>query len=290
MKRKWKGKSIFFLALALLISSPSYAHPGRTDVNGGHRDNQNVSGLGSYHYHCGGNPPHLHENGICPYNTSSSTSTKENNSNDTNTDYNNGSTSFNYDDTTSYKNNLSFDTEPSGNSGESNEYSRDSNSQFENSFLGNEADKQSVWGYVLFGAPFVVTVYILGKGVVINWTSGHKTAKKEQKEYEYYFSCYAFYAPEKFVNIPEGSYIKDGLPYSKSSGSYGIYTVYITPKGRRYHLKKNCPHTSKIKTSNVALVARVYLPCARCAKAVPDLSWYWEYKRIYNIKKKYGIP
>ena len=43
------------------------AHPGRTDANGGHRDNKNVSGLGSYHYHCGGHPAHLHPNGVCPY-------------------------------------------------------------------------------------------------------------------------------------------------------------------------------------------------------------------------------
>lgn len=25
------------------------------------------AGLGSYHYHCGGHPAHLHENGVCPY-------------------------------------------------------------------------------------------------------------------------------------------------------------------------------------------------------------------------------
>jgi len=43
------------------------AHSGRTDSNGGHHDNRNVSGLGSYHYHCGGYPAHLHENGVCPY-------------------------------------------------------------------------------------------------------------------------------------------------------------------------------------------------------------------------------
>ncbi len=43
------------------------AHSGRTDSNGGHRDNKNKSGLGSYHYHCGGYPAHLHTNGICPY-------------------------------------------------------------------------------------------------------------------------------------------------------------------------------------------------------------------------------
>ena len=45
------------------------AHGGRTDSHGGHKDNKNASGLGSYHYHCGGHPAHLHENGVCPYDT-----------------------------------------------------------------------------------------------------------------------------------------------------------------------------------------------------------------------------
>jgi len=48
----------------------AFAHSGRTDGSGGHRDNKNKSGLGSYHYHCGGYPPHLHNNGVCPYDTS----------------------------------------------------------------------------------------------------------------------------------------------------------------------------------------------------------------------------
>lgn len=43
------------------------AHSGRTDASGGHRDNKNASGLGSYHYHCKGHPAHLHPNGVCPY-------------------------------------------------------------------------------------------------------------------------------------------------------------------------------------------------------------------------------
>ncbi len=50
------------------------AHSGRTDSNGGHRDNNNVSGLGSYHYHCGGYPAHLHSNGVCPYSGNSNNS------------------------------------------------------------------------------------------------------------------------------------------------------------------------------------------------------------------------
>lgn len=51
------------------------AHGGRTDSHGGHRDNKNASGLGSYHYHCGGYPPHLHENGVCPYDTAAAETT-----------------------------------------------------------------------------------------------------------------------------------------------------------------------------------------------------------------------
>ena len=51
------------------------AHSGRTDSSGGHKDNKNKSGLGSYHYHCGGNPPHLHSGGACPYRTTVTSTT-----------------------------------------------------------------------------------------------------------------------------------------------------------------------------------------------------------------------
>jgi len=62
---------ITIICLIIGIAGNSFAHSGRTDSNGGHKDNQNKSGLGSYHYHCGGNPPHLHENGVCTYSSSS---------------------------------------------------------------------------------------------------------------------------------------------------------------------------------------------------------------------------
>lgn len=56
------------LCICLLFPGTNLsAHSGRTDGSGGHHDNKNASGLGSYHYHCGGHPAHLHENGICPY-------------------------------------------------------------------------------------------------------------------------------------------------------------------------------------------------------------------------------
>lgn len=65
------------------------AHSGRTDSSGGHRDNQNKSGLGSYHYHHG-YPAHLHPGGVCPYsssNTNTSSSSSASTSAVTNTTY-----------------------------------------------------------------------------------------------------------------------------------------------------------------------------------------------------------
>lgn len=71
MKMKNVSKKLLILGIIIffIISMPvvNLAHSGRTDSNGGHKDNKNASGLGSYHYHCGGNPAHLHTGGVCPY-------------------------------------------------------------------------------------------------------------------------------------------------------------------------------------------------------------------------------
>lgn len=74
-KNKPKIISILLTILSIIsIGVNAYAHSGRTDSSGGHKDNKNKSGLGSYHYHCGGHPAHLHTNGVCPYSSSSSSS------------------------------------------------------------------------------------------------------------------------------------------------------------------------------------------------------------------------
>lgn len=61
----------------------SEAHSGRTDSHGGHKDNKNKSGLGYYHYHCGGHPAHLHSNGVCPYSSNATSSQSGSSSTDT---------------------------------------------------------------------------------------------------------------------------------------------------------------------------------------------------------------
>lgn len=76
MKKKLTIKILtIFMVFCCLLTIPTYAHSGRTDSNGGHKDNKNKSGLGSYHYHCGGYPAHLHSGGVCPYKSSPTKST-----------------------------------------------------------------------------------------------------------------------------------------------------------------------------------------------------------------------
>ncbi len=54
------------IVFLVLIAPSGFAHSGRTDASGGHRDTRNASGLGSYHYHHGYSA-HLHPGGYCPY-------------------------------------------------------------------------------------------------------------------------------------------------------------------------------------------------------------------------------
>ena len=79
MKKNIVKKVTVYLMTSMLVCSSVpgtvEAHSGRTDSSGGHHDNKNVSGLGSYHYHCGGNPPHLHGGGVCPYSSNANTAT-----------------------------------------------------------------------------------------------------------------------------------------------------------------------------------------------------------------------
>ena len=76
-KRNVLKEVIIIVILVTLLYMPivNLAHSGRTDSSGGHKDNKNASGLGSYHYHCGGHPAHLHTGGVCPYSSSAAPAT-----------------------------------------------------------------------------------------------------------------------------------------------------------------------------------------------------------------------
>ena len=54
--------ALFIIILSLCTTMTVFAHPGRTDSNGGHTNHS----TGEYHYHHG-ETEHQHPNGICPY-------------------------------------------------------------------------------------------------------------------------------------------------------------------------------------------------------------------------------
>ncbi len=94
IKRKRYKRFALFVAAFLILGCTetkyanniisAQAHSGRTDAQGGHRDNKNKSGLGSYHYHHG-YAAHLHPGGVCPYsnNSSSEVTTRQNDATET---------------------------------------------------------------------------------------------------------------------------------------------------------------------------------------------------------------
>lgn len=71
---KNKAQIILLVVAILLLSFPLFvfAHPGRTDSNGGHTDHS----TGEYHYHHG-YPAHQHIGGKCPYDYDDNTSSKD---------------------------------------------------------------------------------------------------------------------------------------------------------------------------------------------------------------------
>lgn len=86
MKKSYKLLTTVLLAAAVTASPvvsafenptviTALAHGGKTDSKGGHKDNKNKSGLGTYHYHCDGYSAHLHSDGVCPYRAGASAAT-----------------------------------------------------------------------------------------------------------------------------------------------------------------------------------------------------------------------
>ena len=53
MKKRLIAVMFFVSVLVTVVPLGVVSHGGRTDGSGGHNDNNNVSGLGSYHYHHG---------------------------------------------------------------------------------------------------------------------------------------------------------------------------------------------------------------------------------------------
>lgn len=250
---------LLFLYLLFAASLIVYAHPGKTDANGGHYDHS----TGEYHYHHG-YPAHQHPNGICPYN---------------------------YDDKTRSDSHQLLQTAPT-----SSPTVRSSHSDK----IENESSKISVYiAYIFLGIFFgilaISSIFTLITALIETAKNTFHRAKYSninvhEQQYLYYFNLYAFYAPKDFVKLPKGVYFRDGIPIAPGKGTYGLYTVYTTAKGTKYHQNPKCVNSSTLRKRHI-LSARHLTPCSKCVKdPIPDITWYNEYIRILKIKQNYEIP
>lgn len=242
-------KTISVILTIIMCSIPTFAHSGRTDSSGGHRDNKNASGLGSYHYHHG-YPAHLHVNGVCEYDFDDKT--------------NHSSSSHS---TSSHSTSKSSDTD----SDNSDTYSVAAIQSDDNS-TDNESDFFTVWQlYIIFGAALLIFVFIILSVCVKKWLSkslfkdsfeqtlygfdkntidrklsniqnminGYKIALKDLQKYSDNINAIQQKNNEILKKIPQN------IPIDKnrcvtSADIPGIDTVYITSKNSAMHRYKGC--------------------------------------------------
>lgn len=153
-KKKIKVLKLLVLTfiLVLLYQTVSFAHSGRTDSRGGHKDKNNKSGLGSYHYHCGGHEAHLHSNGVCPYASNSTKSSSSSNTSKSTKDSSSSNTSKSTKDSSSSNTSISTKSNSSSNTSDTiknNSMSNSSNSLEKSSTTSTLSSKSSIASEVI---------------------------------------------------------------------------------------------------------------------------------------------
>lgn len=137
----------------------------------------------------------------------------------------------------------------------------------------------------------VFVAVILGAPLLAGGVAGCHTAVKERKEKAEYVKLYSGRTPEELTGVPEDVVFgPDGLPKVRGAQGWGQrFTCYITPNGESYHGTKGC--SGARKEVHICQVMGVKKPCAKCHPPTEeDLSWYAEYIRVKEIKRKYKIP
>lgn len=277
--------AVTLLLAAMICCVAGFAHPGRTDANGGHWDRS----TGTYHYHHG-YPAHQHTNGICPYDF------------DDQTGANSGSSSSG----TSNSYNSSSYTRPS----------KQDTGGFEGEQTTTELTKEgsivdTVLFLVLVGWPGFIWIW----AIIDGWRYRRRRARdykaieerraaslkqqeeeaerKRQEEAERlqierdgFLLAYEGKSLNDLIPPPKGCYMNVfALPCGPGDGEWGEYTAYITPKGQAFHTRPVCG-SAHGKPENITLARKGRVPCARCCKNLPTLVWYDEQRKLYDESVK----
>lgn len=319
---------LLLLICLLAITMPvALAHSGRTDSSGGHHDYHNKSGLGDYHYHHGYSA-HLHEGGVCPYQSSTSQSKS-------NYESSSSQTKINYEPSTSQVKN-------SYKSSNSN-YNHDDFSLWE-----DEEDSGASFGELIFAAfPVLIVAVIIIVFTMLIYRSAEareqakfkreaelkrqselakqariqterlriaqKRAEEQKKKEEAELRARIKYLTERkqelnqsLVSVLDAIYknkqkytqmyshktpnqIVEEI-YAAKGYAYDKYTkVWINDKSPVYH-KTTCHHLK----NNVYRPINIYKvqgkrPCGHCRPQKPYPSDIPEFLEIRRIMRKYNI-
>lgn len=283
MKRIAKGFLCAILAI-VLFTVPSFAHSGRTDEFGGHYDHS----TGEYHYHHG-YPAHQHENGVCPYD---------------------------FDDQTNH-----------GDSGTTGKSAARTDST-EKVVATKQAEKSKKIDSITKACIMTAQVVVLGSIVVVLVLRHRKRVKEEliarqqeearrererqleaerkEKEREQARLAWeaqrsellAWYRGDTATDIA----VQCGLSSEYKFGDSGeivpvdrdatpdIYTVYITSRGKVFHVKEGCSSARiKVNWGKDRKILQEKMTCLRCGSVVPPLDWLAEYEKVLRELAKYNI-
>lgn len=273
---------IIVLTACFSIPFTAYAHPGRTDSNGGHTDQS----TGEYHYHHG-YPAHDHydmdgDGDIdCPYD---------------------------FDNKTSHK-----DSSPSsGSTGTS-----DNASGF---LLQNKTAEKgggiivNIWIVVAIVLAFLFIVWFMRNEIKSLETNNaqkakchadelasekdsvHKSLTSINNDFVHVYGSDYLYS---ISNAPSGEYLDaDNLPVTTPSSQFRWgekYTFfcssYAYESGRKFHLR-NCRYAKyafPVNAYSIYSKRYNYQPCSVCKPELPDMKWVSKYLEHKSFFDKYNI-
>lgn len=278
MKRFAKGFLCAILAIAL-FTVPSFAHSGRTDEFGGHYDHS----TGEYHYHHG-YQAHQHENGVCPYD---------------------------FDDQTNHGN--------SGTTGSSTTRKRVTTTVQEEKPKIDPITKACIVTAIVVVLGSIVAILVLRhrkrvkeERIARQLEEARREkerqleAERKEKEREQARLAWeaqrsellAWYRGDTATDIA----VQCGLSSEYKFGDSGeivpvdrdatpdIYTVYITSRGKVFHVKEGCSSARiKVNWGKDRKILQKKMTCLRCGSVVPPLDWLAEYEKVLRELAKYNI-
>lgn len=295
-----RTKILFLLLVCFLIPVTAFAHPGRTDSNGGHTDHS----TGEYHFHHG-YEAHQHTDGVCPYDF------------DDKTGENSGTSSSGGSSDSLDSSELSSDCSDASEelalieSFEDFDYDKymeylaavdagdiSSDLSYED-WLNQKENSHSSLGIavvivcvLLFSWPVGCWIFIAVDDIRTRIREKKEAKVRFQQDQARYQELYGGKTREEIAvmcGMPDCYVIgQNNLPKEPFMPGWGdSLTFYISPNGRAYHKTPTCTKNANLPCHAFQLSGRV--PCKRCCPPVPDTTWYRKYQEALRIVEKYEI-